>query len=197
MRLDGNVLIVIGIFVLGWIAKGVGTSYFGKKGENLATKEDIQEITNKIETVKAMFVSRLHIQHVRYEHEFKILLELSERLVALRDATMGLRPETSYGDVNDPKERETRASSYKEAALQLYSFVESRQPFFSEDIYASLKALEQKSWTEFVQFKHQDPNSQKFWADAAANASTIISMASASLLLIRQRARSWERFDAV
>lgn len=40
-------------FLLGFIAKDYFPSYFRKKAENLATKEDIEAITEKIESVKA------------------------------------------------------------------------------------------------------------------------------------------------
>ena len=39
-------------FILALVINNFLPKYFGKKGENLATKEDISEITNKIETVK-------------------------------------------------------------------------------------------------------------------------------------------------
>ena len=172
-------------------------AYATEKGKNLATKEDIHEITEKIEAVKAVFVSRLHIQQVRYEHEFKILLELAEKLVALRDAAIGLRPEASYGDVSDPEERKRRATAYSDAGKQFYQFVETRQPFFPEEIYQTLKALEHKSWSEFVQFKHQDPKSQQFWDNAMKNGAEIGTLSSNALLQIRQRARIWEKFDAI
>jgi ABC-type bacteriocin/lantibiotic exporter with double-glycine peptidase domain len=48
------------LFVIGLIVGKLLPSYFSKKGENLATKEDISEITQKIEEVKIEFSSKSH-----------------------------------------------------------------------------------------------------------------------------------------
>ncbi|MCH8272904.1 MAG: hypothetical protein IIB41_06575 [Candidatus Marinimicrobia bacterium] len=59
-------------------------AYLKKKAENLATKDDIGEITAKIEDVKhdyaarleslrSTFQAKLQIDHVRYQNEYLIL----------------------------------------------------------------------------------------------------------------------------
>ncbi len=61
-------------------------------GKNLATKEDIKDITDKVESVKVQYSSqlesiktamrsKLYRHQVRYEKEFKILSNLTEKLV--------------------------------------------------------------------------------------------------------------------
>ncbi|MGF1761098.1 hypothetical protein L4D76_24895 [Photobacterium sagamiensis] len=45
----------VGIILLQQIIKIAGSSYLKKKGENLATKEDIKEITKQVEFIKAKF----------------------------------------------------------------------------------------------------------------------------------------------
>jgi hypothetical protein len=52
------VLSVIVVIVLG--SRYFLPSYLGKKGENLATKEDVESITRKIEEVKIQFASQHH-----------------------------------------------------------------------------------------------------------------------------------------
>ncbi len=63
----GAVLFFIGLFFryvrnrvdnLATIADQLETSYLGEKGKNLATKEDIGEITRAVETVKGEFTTR-------------------------------------------------------------------------------------------------------------------------------------------
>jgi len=44
--------LILIIQVIGFLFLGLLNSYFLKKGDNLATKEDISEITNKVEEVK-------------------------------------------------------------------------------------------------------------------------------------------------
>jgi hypothetical protein len=46
--------------VIGFVVRHLLPSYFSEKGKNLATKEDISEITKKIEEVKMEFSSKSH-----------------------------------------------------------------------------------------------------------------------------------------
>jgi hypothetical protein len=70
--------------------------------------------------------SRLHIHQTRYDHEFKLLLELSEKLIGAREAATGLRPEAAYDDINDPAVRQKRYNRYIDAAKDLYLFTETQ-----------------------------------------------------------------------
>ena len=185
-----------GSLVVGWFIGSFFPSYFSEKGKNLATKEDIGKITTKIEEVKAALGSRLHIHQVRYEHEFKILLELSQKLVAARDAAQGLRPESGYGDINEPDEKKARMKRYFDASREFYIFMEGTQPFFPEGIYDTIKAFNNVAWKEFVQFKNRSPNEgPDYWDNALMNGAEIGDLASHVLLQIRDRARRWEQFD--
>jgi hypothetical protein len=53
------VLQIITLVILGYFIKSYFPAYFQKKGENLATKEDIGEITQKIEQVKVRYSAQL------------------------------------------------------------------------------------------------------------------------------------------
>lgn len=46
-----NIVVILLIFLVGLFTKNYLPSYMDKKGENLATKEDIKEITRKTEEV--------------------------------------------------------------------------------------------------------------------------------------------------
>lgn len=48
-----SIFYIIAAFVLGLLIKSFFPSYIKKKGENLATKEDIEHITEKIESVRS------------------------------------------------------------------------------------------------------------------------------------------------
>ena len=98
-------------FVLGLFVKSFFPTYFRKKGENLATKEDISEITDKIESVKNDYANqlesaktelsaKLNTNSFRYENEYNILCELTGYLVDLRDASISLRPGLDTKDAN-------------------------------------------------------------------------------------------------
>ena len=70
--LIGEILILIGMFVLGLFVKNFFPSYMGKKGENLATKEDISEITRRTEEVQRDFKERFELfsSDVQFKYDF-------------------------------------------------------------------------------------------------------------------------------
>ncbi len=56
-----NIVILIGIFLIGLFTKNYLPSYMDKKGENLATKEDIEVIMRKTEAVQKKFKEQFEI----------------------------------------------------------------------------------------------------------------------------------------
>ena len=84
-----NVLIIAGIVGLGFFLKNYLPNYFSEKGKNLATKEDISEITEKIESVKNSFA--LSQEKVKAELQVKSALQQAfqskclEALIAINE----------------------------------------------------------------------------------------------------------------
>ena len=64
-----EVLGIITVFLLGLFTKNYLPSYMEKKGENLATKEDVKEITRKTEEVQQEF--RQEMARFSQDLEFK------------------------------------------------------------------------------------------------------------------------------
>ena len=62
-------------------------SYLSEKGKNLATKEDIAEITREVERVKSESRERLEgiLEHLRYRNQLR-LAALDRRLQAHQEA---------------------------------------------------------------------------------------------------------------
>jgi hypothetical protein len=102
--------IIIGLQIL--ILLGIGalfhfrrffTSYSSEKGKNLATKEDINSITRKVEEVKSEYVNR--VEHLKVElalHQKKNDLLFSEKIRVfkkLQSQLVGFKKycEASYG----------------------------------------------------------------------------------------------------
>lgn len=50
-----EVLLAVAVFLIGLFVKNYLPSYMDEKGKNLATKEDIEEITRKTEEVQQEF----------------------------------------------------------------------------------------------------------------------------------------------
>ncbi len=107
-------------------------SYLDEKGKNIATKEDIAEITEKVERVKVTLGSRLHVHQIRYEKEYDLLVCLCDKLVELRDAAVGLRPELDHTDPQADEDVKTkRLTRLYEATHTLYQVTAKRRPFVS------------------------------------------------------------------
>jgi hypothetical protein len=206
-------LAVAGILVLVVLYRHYLPGYAAEKGKNLATKEDVADITRQIEDVKAEYArdleslkaaiqSKIGISQFRYEREFEILLPLSEKLVELRDATLSLRPETEYVDPNESEEdrKKRKLARYAKASRELYQFSETRRPFVPEELVKSLRALDQIAWREVVQFRHRSPRGEgydpKYWDSALENSDKIHEATERVLSDISIRVRLWERFDA-
>lgn len=72
-----TILFIIFAFVLGLIVRNYLPSYFNEKGKNLATKEDITEITTQVEQVKYSYNSELENTKISLQ---KTLEELKSTL---------------------------------------------------------------------------------------------------------------------
>jgi hypothetical protein len=208
-----QVIALLGITALAILFKHYLPGYATEKGKNLATKEDVSEITSRIEEVKAAYArdlealraavhSRLGIHQFRYEREFEILLPLSEKLVELRDATLALRPETEYVNPEESEDdrKKRKLSRYFEASRDLYQFSETRRPFVPETLVQALRALDQVTWREVIQYRHRAPlgpnYDPKYWDNALENSAQIQTVTENVLNVIRDRVRLWEQFDA-
>lgn len=60
-------LSALAVMLGGWII-----AYIKQKGQNLATKEDIAEITRRQEEIKAELANRSHFSRLRYEREMAV-----------------------------------------------------------------------------------------------------------------------------
>lgn len=86
--------------------------YFKEKGKNLATREDIEELTRLVESVKTEHAKKLAAHTVRFEKEFKALEEIWEKLLKLRNTAMKLRPPgESYANEERTKDEEKKNGS--------------------------------------------------------------------------------------
>jgi hypothetical protein len=172
--------------------------YLVKKGENLATKEDIGDITKEIEIVRISLGSQLHVHRVRYEKEFDILLDLSEHLVELQASVLGLRPTTDWNPPDrDDEEKIKRLTRFSDAFYQLRKNAASRRPFYPQDIYESVDKLTKVAFSEAFEFSHFSREDRRhrakdYWERAEKNAEEITSLAEEVLNKIRERVKTWE-----
>lgn len=208
MSIEHVAYTLIGL-VAGLILNNFLPKYFGKKGENLATKEDISEITNKIETVKhdyaqqleatkASLSAQLNTHGFRYEKEYEVLNELTALLVDVRDASLSLRPVLDFKDPakNEDQIKKERLQRFYGGLKSLYLYREKKRPFYPDDLYQSIKAVEKIAHTEAVKYQHHDPfegkEFMKYWDEAEKNQEEIASLAEAAMKMIRERVTKWE-----
>jgi hypothetical protein len=89
------------------VAGPIFASDISEKGKNQATREDVQEITKLVESVKqenakdleqlkTALLHRINRNKFRYEKEFEILAVLAATTIDLRDATTLLRPTVDF-----------------------------------------------------------------------------------------------------
>lgn len=202
-ELFSNYVIALAIIGVGIFLR----AYLVKKAQNLATKDDISEITTKIEDVKHDYAARLEslrstmqarlqIDHVRYQNEYVILSDLSEKLVKLRDSAMGLRPVADSRDPNKSEEdiKRERLTRFEGAMRQYYSIAATKKPFIPEDMYEIVNELRKKCWSEAIRYAHGDPerDAVKYWDEAEENAKTIEKLANDILAAVRERVKWWE-----
>lgn len=196
-------------FIAGLLVKSYLPSYAKKKGENLATREDIADITAKIETVKHDYANQLErakadlsaqlsMHGYRYEKEYEVLSHLTEHLVDLRDATVSLRPAADFKDPDKSEDqiKHERLARFGEAGRRLYQENEKKRPFFPSDIYDSISAILKLTYKESVEYRYKHPfedgQFMEYWESAEKNQTATTESVEAAMELIRNRVLKWE-----
>lgn len=134
----------------------------------------------------------------RYEKEFEILEQLTEKLVAVRASAIRLRPIFDMVDPNQPEEerKKERLQNYNDAAVALNQTSETRRPFYPEIIYNLIRELNDVAYSEAISFQMHGSNEPKefnsYWKEARENSEKIIEIAEKTMQAIRDRVVSWE-----
>ncbi|WP_019601178.1 hypothetical protein [Teredinibacter turnerae] len=197
---------------IGGLSGAFLSSYFKEKGKNVATKEDISHITKEIEKVKYEYTreteslrsnlsNQIKVSGFRYEKEYEILSDLTDKLVDVRDSALSMRPELDYIDPKkDPQEiTNERLDRFQKSHYALYLSREKTRPFYSQEIYAAILAVESAARLESIQFQYRNPYEdhykQDYWDQAVKNQKEIANAATAALDAIRTRVEKWERIS--
>lgn len=185
-------------------------SYFGEKGKNLATKEDIEGITRQIESVKHSYATQLEITRAqltgqlathghRYQREFSILESLTRKLVDVRDHAAVLRPVLDQipADKTQEEVRWERINALWQAQRQLNRLSERAKPFYPAEIYESIRALEKVAREERINFTYHTPENHPdgfsgYWSDAEKSQEKLKEATDAAINRIRDRVAKWD-----
>lgn len=189
------------IGVLFFIINHFSTSYLKKKGENLATKEDIRAITEGIESVKASYNALLSVRKMRNETEFQTLKKISQEVYSLTGVLVKFHPSISALALVG-QSKEVTQGHLQELHDQVVSFnnlVHAYQPFYSEKIFSELQDLsaDARKWSNYIFRSLDEDNIFKSHGseilpqdlpdlDEARNRVTA---------LIKERVKEWEELD--
>ena len=201
-----NIITIISIFALWLFLKSYLPSYMNTKGKNLATKEDIGDITKQIEEVKLRYIEqqklfeaeqqrKTNIHGLTCEREFQILSDIWGKLVELQLTTLGLRPEGDFIDTRKTEEqiKTERLNAFSMAYNDFWDAVQKNKPFYSEDIHKNLFELIGYANRERIQYSHSSPNprselfNQKYWDNAVSNKEKILDKINELCEQIRKR----------
>jgi hypothetical protein len=130
-------------------------SYFREKGKNLATKEDISEITQKVESIKTDLATKQHFSRVRYERELKVYEELWPKLCELQAAVLSLRPGFSFSSAENVSEEDKileQKKRFREAHRSFGLAVNHSRPFYPAEVWNQLNELIKLCWGEAIEW---------------------------------------------
>ena len=153
-------------------------SYIREKGKNLATKEDISEITTKVESIKADLGAKQHFSQIRYEREVKVFEEIWPKLCELQEAVLALRPvmDSSLQEGETAESRKLqRADKFTIAFSDFRTAIKRNRPFYPPIIWDELGKVLQLCWGEATEFSmyFDERKPRDYWEKAMDNAKAI------------------------
>ena len=180
--------------ILGFVIKTFLPNYFSKKGENLATKEDIEEITEKIESVRVEFAQRQHRGQAAFDKEFQVFVSLQGSVKKLQQNTIKLRPWIGTTTPNETKEEKLeKLKKFLDAYESFNLLIVNNQPFFSKEIYKELNKIKEICFQEKVTYEYVELDGAEpailsdYWEQANKNTTELRTRIATIEDLIRKR----------
>ena len=198
-RINTLLILIVSVIFFG-VFKIYLPAYLTEKAKNLASKEDLNDLTQIVEKVRSdyavelervrsdhareleenrsLMVANLHVYQTRYNREFDILFELAEKLVQLRNSALALRPAMDFTSSNESDEdrKRNRLENWTRAAEAFRNVAECRRPFYPEEIHNVCIQLIRKTHSEAVSYgvtKYNSQNDESYWKQAKENGDEI------------------------
>jgi hypothetical protein len=142
-------------------------AYLIEKGKGAASKEDVEEITRKVESIRVDFLTpvevlkanlskRATLHRLQAEKEFEVYSNIWDKAIQLKFACAELRPRIDTIDPDElPKDKWNRR--YTQVRTTLAEFVrtiEQLRPFYSDELYRQLDNLGHEVWKEVLDFEY-------------------------------------------
>lgn len=141
-------------------------SYLSEKGKNDATKEDIEEITRKVEAIRNEFSTtseflrwqlskKANLHKLQAEKEFEVYATLWNTITKLRLAFEELRPAIDLQPVGTDFQElwKKRYKIFVEHRNELLVEVERLRPFYPETLYYDLRKLLGVAFNDIIDFE--------------------------------------------
>lgn len=183
-------LLFDGAYTLVVLATGVAAgAYLRQKGKNLATKDDIGEITDEVERVRRQhqeeiemmrteLAKTVHVHRAQFETELRAYRAVWKTLVEAKRATLQLRPplDATPEDETEAERRQRRLTDFDDAFKDFRDTVDRWRPFYPVEIYEELNDLLLLIRDEGVEYgigadRRLDPS---YWESAQENKQEII-----------------------
>ena len=174
-------------------------SYLTQKGKNLASKEDLEKLTEQVEGVKAQYSADLErlrfelgraalIHKAQYETEFGAYKEIWPCLVEVQRTAAALRPMVDFSDAQDEVQRNRRMGEFGEAFNAMQNAIWKNKPFYSAAVHRELQELSRLAHGELIDYQHGDPHrDENYWQDMVKNIRAISTQINVVCEAIRQR----------
>jgi hypothetical protein len=135
--------LVLIVYLLAALIAGFFGSYIREKGKNVATREDIEDITRKVESIKHELDRATHASKQQFDAEFIIYREIWEKLVVVRRTFVELHP---FSDVIRSLEAQEETQQQREKAFnsaydEFIHAVHRNEPFYSDEVHKALLAI--------------------------------------------------------
>ena len=174
-------VIIGGVWVRFWLP-----AYLTQKGRNLASKEDLEELTRKVEGVKTQYL--IQVEQLRFE--FRVYEEIWKCLTDVHRMVLALRPMFDYTDPkeSDEERRTRRMREFGETFNAMQTAIWKNKPFYSAAVHRELQELSQLIHSEAIGYQHGDPKrDSEYWQEARKNLEAISKKIETVCEAIRQR----------
>lgn len=159
----GSIGGMVAFFVLSLIKVG-SHQYIDEKAKNLATLQDIKEITEKVESVKTEYVNRSYAWRKFLDFELNILKDVWKASWELQASVRSLNPIIDNLPENEEEKKKifiARYKEYKEKVIQFIDMVVKNQPFIPPGIYTSSMEIRKSAISPQVNFEINFSNMEK------------------------------------
>jgi hypothetical protein len=141
--------ITIGGILVG-AAAAIGGAYLARRGQNVADKQDVRDLTRLVEEVRAearvteartraIFAKDTATHIKRFEVELPVYQELWNKFVDLEDALSHVQVASEVGITTDKRSALQASAAFRERLAALQSSLKRLEPFFSEEVNKAIK----------------------------------------------------------